>query len=103
MLACQKYKYDLPAAQAVAEPRHEFGIPADAFVNDNPFDVVRKSQLEVGHGSTLGNIVHRLRETNRGRDEKERERARRDGQERESRVAGDIPSRSAEHRYHKRL
>jgi hypothetical protein len=40
MLACQKYEHDLPFAQAVAELRHEFGIRADAFVNNNPFDVV---------------------------------------------------------------
>ena len=40
MLACQKYEHDLPLAQAVAELRHEFGIRADAFVNNNPFDVV---------------------------------------------------------------
>jgi hypothetical protein len=40
MLACQEYKHDLPVAKAVAELRHEFGIPADAFVNNNPFDVV---------------------------------------------------------------
>jgi hypothetical protein len=40
MLSCQKYEHDLPLAQAVAELRHEFGIRADAFVNNNPFDVV---------------------------------------------------------------
>jgi DNA-binding XRE family transcriptional regulator len=29
MLSCQKYENDLPLAQAVAEPRHEFGIRAE--------------------------------------------------------------------------
>jgi hypothetical protein len=38
MLACQKYELDRPLAQAAAELPHECGFPADAFVNDDPFD-----------------------------------------------------------------
>ena len=33
-------QHDLPVAQAVAELRHEFGIRADTFVDNNPFNVV---------------------------------------------------------------
>jgi hypothetical protein len=44
MLACHKYKHDLSLAEPVAEPHHEFGIAADAFVNNNPFDVVHEKR-----------------------------------------------------------
>src|SRR6202521_5941388 len=38
MLGCQKYELDRPVSQAAAELPQECGCPADAFVNDDPFD-----------------------------------------------------------------
>jgi hypothetical protein len=38
MLGCQKYKFDRPVAQAGAELPQECGFPANAFVDDDPFD-----------------------------------------------------------------
>jgi len=38
MLGCQKYKLDRPVTQAGAELLQEGGFPANAFVNDDPFD-----------------------------------------------------------------
>jgi hypothetical protein len=37
MLGCQKYKLDRPLTQTLAESPHQWGLLANAFVNDNPF------------------------------------------------------------------
>src|SRR5580700_6273957 len=42
MLGCQKYKPDRPLTQALAELPHEWGVLANAFINDDPFDAVHE-------------------------------------------------------------
>ena len=65
MLGRQKYELDRPFTQALAELPHECGFLANAFVNDDSFDVVHERargllrRQSVVHRTTLVTIFHR--------------------------------------------
>ena len=65
ILGRQKYKLDRPFTQALAELPNEWGLLANAFVNDDSFDVVHERargllrRQSVVHRTTLAIIFHR--------------------------------------------
>jgi hypothetical protein len=65
MLGCQKYKLDRPLTQALAELPHQWGLLANAFVNNNPFYAEHEwtrgslQRRSVVHCTTLAVVLHR--------------------------------------------